>query len=166
MVIWRSSLIMDVSDRALEFILSIPYLDWRAKEEPCLEMRLAILTPTHMVPTWYSLSFTLTPLLTVACRFRKFSIKVSWSLQIRIFSSWSRWCYVHNQEIMYSTPISEMSLGVGSMYGRVQFSSFKILPLLSWYSLGTLLVFAKPLLLGPEWFPHWPRVYVDIGRAS
>ena len=111
MVVCISALMKDVSDRALEFIFSIPSLDWRSFEVTCLTMFFVIMILSHMVPTWSSIYLTLQSLPILFWRFMMFPVKVFWSSRSTLFSSWSQWCHLRIQSIVSSPPLSDISSG-------------------------------------------------------
>ena len=97
-VVLISALMKAVYDRSLYFILSIPYLAWRANEALCLLMWFTILMPSYMVRNWSYISSYLKPLQIVTWRFRISPIKISWYLHSILFSSCSQRFHLRYQE--------------------------------------------------------------------
>ena len=130
-------------------------------------MRLAILKPSRMVPTWYYISLSPSPLKISSCRFSKSTIKVSCSSRSIFFSCWSSWCHVLNQEMVSSFLTNYMSSGAGSMYGRFCFVILYAYPFaLLMPSGGIIGVFWASASRTWNILSHCPRVCVYIGRPT
>ena len=164
MVVWGSALITGRYDRALYFILSIPYLAWIRNESLCLEMWFTILMPSYMVPTWYYFSYYLSPLTIISWSFISPPIKVSWYSHSRLFSSWSKCFHLSNKAVVYSPPLSDIYYRAGSVKCTVHLVILNTTPFdLLMPSYNIISIFWAFSSKTCNILFHFPRVYYNSG---